>query len=133
MIKFIVVVQHGSITHVKEFVNTCSESWRSKPSQMSNGTSKKTYSCFICEKNGYPDERVYLAGKDENGKTIYISEDGVTAHQHKRKEGGTFSSSNTTTTGGTADTIISLLKNIDQKLDVLVKEQDRENNLLDSR
>lgn len=28
---------------------------------------------------------VYLAGKDESGKTVYIEEDG-TAHQHKTKQ-----------------------------------------------
>jgi hypothetical protein len=113
-------VQHGSIIHAKEFVNICSESWRLKPTQLSN--SKKTYSCFICEKNEYPDERVYLAGKDENGKTIYISEDGVSAHQHKRKESGT---SNTQPTFSNADAIISLLRDIDSKLNrlLIIEEQ----------
>lgn len=89
---------------------------------MSNGTSKKTYACFICEKNGFPDERVYLAGKDANGKTIYLEPDGVTAHQHKRKETSNTTSSQQqpTTLATTADTIISLLKEIDAKLDRLL-------------
>ena len=103
-------------------------------SSTTNGTiSKKTFECFVCQKQGFPNERVYLAGKDENGKTIYISEDGVTRHQHKFKESGYNSLPKQEQTDTTADTIISLLKNIDQKLDVLVKERDRKNNLLDSR
>ena len=83
-----------------------------------NGTSKKTYNCFVCEKNGYPDERVYLAGKDENGKTVYISEDGVARHQHKRKGGGAISSSSSKLE--TSETIIQLLKEIDSKLNRLL-------------
>lgn len=81
--------------------------------------SRKTYNCYICEKNGYPDERVHLAGKDANGRTIYLEPDGVTAHQHRRKEGST-SSAQPTITPTTAETIISLLKDIDSKLNRLL-------------
>lgn len=47
--------------------------------------SSKTFECFVCQKNGFQ-ERVYLAGKDANNKTIYIEPDGVTLHQHKTKQ-----------------------------------------------
>ena len=85
--------------------------------------SKKTFGCFVCQNQGF-NERVYLAGKDSNGRTMYLEPDGVTTHRHKFKERTINNTPTTLTT--TADTIISLLKNIDQKLDVLVKERDRE-------
>ena len=47
--------------------------------------SHKPYECFKCRDNGFPNTMVYLAGKDEQGKTVYIEEDG-TAHQHKQKQ-----------------------------------------------
>lgn len=46
--------------------------------------SKQTYECFQCKKNGFPDVRVYLDGKTEDGKTIYKNED-MTPHQHKQQ------------------------------------------------
>lgn len=48
--------------------------------------SRKTYSCFVCQKNGYDDIQVFLAGKDEQGKTVYLEPDGVTRHIHKQQE-----------------------------------------------
>ncbi|MGH9983844.1 MAG: hypothetical protein ACRD8W_07805 [Nitrososphaeraceae archaeon] len=36
-----------------------------------NGISKKTFECFVCQKQGFSNERVYLAGNDCNG--IYRS------------------------------------------------------------
>lgn len=54
--------------------------------------SKVTYECFVCKKNGFPDTRVFLDGKDENGKTIYKNED-MTAHQHKQKQNNVTSDS----------------------------------------
>jgi hypothetical protein len=63
---------------------------------------------------------------------IYLEEDGITAHQHKFKEASAFLRTEQTQSDTTADTIISLLKNIDQKLDVLLKERESENNILDN-
>jgi hypothetical protein len=47
--------------------------------------SRKPYECFRCRDNGFSGVQVYLAGKDEQGKTVYVEEDG-TAHQHKAKQ-----------------------------------------------
>jgi hypothetical protein len=46
--------------------------------------SRKPYECFRCRDNGFPNTQVYLAGKDEQGKTVYVEDDGTT-HQHKMK------------------------------------------------
>lgn len=45
--------------------------------------SRNTYECYVCKKNGFPETRVYLDGKDANGKTIYKNED-FSPHQHKQ-------------------------------------------------
>ena len=50
---------------------------------MSNVASKQTYPCFACRKAGY-EVLVYLDGKDEQGRTKYLNEDG-TKHFHKTK------------------------------------------------
>ena len=47
--------------------------------------SKQKYECFRCRDNGYPSTMVYLAGKDEQGKTIYVEEDGI-GHIHKIRQ-----------------------------------------------
>ena len=47
--------------------------------------SKQTYECFQCKKNGFPDVRVYLDGKTEDGRTIYKDEN-MAPHQHKQQE-----------------------------------------------
>jgi hypothetical protein len=47
--------------------------------------SKQTYECYVCKRNGFPDIRVFLDGKTEEGKTIYKNED-MTSHQHKTKQ-----------------------------------------------
>jgi hypothetical protein len=47
--------------------------------------SRKPYECFRCRDNGFPNTQVYLAGKDEQGKTVYVEDNG-TAHQHKIKQ-----------------------------------------------
>lgn len=44
---------------------------------------KKTYRCFVCEKNGFRNVQVVLGGKDKNMRTIYLEPDGRTPHQHK--------------------------------------------------
>jgi hypothetical protein len=43
--------------------------------------SKQTYPCFACRKAGY-EIPVYLDGKDSEGRTKYLNEDG-TKHVHK--------------------------------------------------
>jgi hypothetical protein len=43
--------------------------------------SKQTYECYTCKMNGFPETRVYLDGKDENGKTIYKNLD-MLPHRH---------------------------------------------------
>jgi hypothetical protein len=48
-------------------------------------TSKQPYPCFKFRDNGFPNIMVFLAGKDDSGKTIYVEEDG-TGHVHKTKE-----------------------------------------------
>jgi hypothetical protein len=45
--------------------------------------SKQTYECYVCKRNGFTDVRVYLDGKDENGKTVYKNED-MSPHSHKQ-------------------------------------------------
>jgi hypothetical protein len=91
---------------------------------MSNGTSntlsRRTYDCYVCEKQGFPNVWVHLAGKTADGKTIYLEADGVTAHRHKFKESGRNNSSEQAQTDTTADTIISLLREIDGKLNRLL-------------
>ena len=47
--------------------------------------SKQTFECFVCKRNGFPETRVYLDGKTEDGKTIYKNED-MSPHQHKRQQ-----------------------------------------------
>lgn len=47
--------------------------------------SKQTYECYICKRNNFPNVRVYLDGKTEDGKTIYKNED-MSPHQHKQKQ-----------------------------------------------
>jgi hypothetical protein len=44
--------------------------------------SKQTYECYVCKRNNFPDVRVYLDGKTEDGKTIYKNPD-MTSHIHK--------------------------------------------------
>jgi hypothetical protein len=42
--------------------------------------SKQTYPCFACRKAGH-EVQVFLDGKDEQGRTKYLNEDG-TKHTH---------------------------------------------------
>ena len=92
-------------------------------SSTTNGSiSKKTFECFVCQKQGFPNERVYLAGKDANGLTIYLEPDGVTAHRHKFKE----RTNPPTTLSTSADTILSKLDEISQKLDRLLAIEGQE-------
>ena len=65
---------------------------------------------------------VYLAGKDEQGKTIYIEEDGMThQHKYKGKEQGQPSMQSTTSAATTTLTTDSTaLKIINAKLDRII-------------
>ena len=47
--------------------------------------SKSTYECFVCKNNGFTGVQVYLAGKDDQGRSIRLESDGVTPHVHKTK------------------------------------------------
>jgi hypothetical protein len=47
--------------------------------------SRKSYPCFKCRDNGFDSVMVYLAGQDEQGKTIQLEEDG-TRHVHKEQQ-----------------------------------------------
>lgn len=47
--------------------------------------SRKPYECFRCRDNGFPGVQVYLAGKDNQNKTVYVEENGH-KHIHKTKE-----------------------------------------------
>ena len=90
---------------------------------MSNTTtkgtiSKQTFECFVCKKQGFTNERVYLAGKDSNGRTIYLETDGVTAHRHKFKE--RTPETKPTTLATSSDIIIQKLDEINSKLDRLL-------------
>lgn len=74
---------------------------------------------------------VYLAGKDDQGKTIYIEEDGI-AHRHKTKgehltqqqqhqqPAATNSSSTVGTTDITEGSTITTIKVINAKLDRII-------------
>jgi hypothetical protein len=42
--------------------------------------SRKTYTCFVCQKSGHG-VQVFLDGKDAEGKTKYLNED-MTRHTH---------------------------------------------------
>ena len=68
--------------------------------------SRKPYECFKCRDNGLPNTMVYLAGKDDQGKTVYIEEDG-TAHQHKIKQQRQTQPTTTVVTEPTATKILN--------------------------
>ncbi|HZD35444.1 MAG TPA: hypothetical protein VE130_09590, partial [Nitrososphaeraceae archaeon] len=87
--------------------------------------SKQTFECYVCKKQGFNNERVYLAGKDSNGRTIYLETDGVTAHRHKFKE-RTPGETQPTTLATSADTIVSKLDEINSKLDRLLAKEEAE-------
>ena len=47
--------------------------------------SRKPYECFKCRDSGFPNTFVFLAGKDDQGRTIQLEEDG-SKHIHKGKQ-----------------------------------------------
>lgn len=84
--------------------------------------SRKTYPCFACEKAGHDNVQVYLDGKDDQGRTKYLNEDG-TRHTHQ--------DSSATTTQQTQPTeqeqqpslaqIVQILQGLESKIDRLTK------------
>jgi len=99
--------------------------------------SRKPYECFKCRDNGFPNTMVFLAGKDEQGKTIYIEEDGI-GHRHKTKGGHIIkqqqqpsaATTNSSSTVGTTDITegsSTAIKIVNAKLDRII------NLLLESR
>ena len=73
--------------------------------------SRNTYECFMCKKAGFPDTRVYLDGKTEDGKTVYKNED-MSPHQHKQGNGQQQRGSTTIITQATQNDII--IKKLDE-------------------
>lgn len=45
---------------------------------------KKLFPCFVCKNNGFPDEMVILAGRDDEGNSIRKNPD-ESPHTHKTK------------------------------------------------
>lgn len=45
---------------------------------------KKLFPCFVCKNNGFPDEMIILAGRDESGASIRKNPN-ETPHTHKTK------------------------------------------------
>jgi hypothetical protein len=77
--------------------------------------SRKPYECFKCRDNGYANTMVYLAGKDESGKTVYVEEDG-TPHLHKTKHNHSISDYQ----GSVTEPITTAMKIINAKLDRII-------------
>jgi hypothetical protein len=84
--------------------------------------SKQLYPCFACRKAGY-EIPVYLDGKDEQGRTKYLNEDG-TKHVHKTR--ATASDSRSDRSSDEAeDSVKNLLVTINEKLDRLLNLAER--------
>ena len=80
--------------------------------------SRKPYEFYVCQRNGFNGVMVYLAGKDENNKTVYLEEDG-TPHLHKTNKQGSSTVVTTNSTLSTGPTTTSL-KIINAKLDRII-------------
>lgn len=85
--------------------------------------SKQTYPCFACRKAGY-EIPVYLDGKDSEGRTKYLNEDG-TKHVHKTKESNSRVFGNSQQTEQQEDPVLKLLLSINEKLDRLLNLAER--------
>lgn len=81
--------------------------------------SKQTYECFVCKRNGFPDTRVYLDGKTEDGKTVYKNED-MSPHQHKQQAKQQQQSQQGQAAASTIVTEPTSLKIINAKLDRII-------------
>lgn len=51
-------------------------------------SSKRTFECFVCKNNGFPNVMVVLAGKDDHGRPIRKDPDDESDHVHKTKLAG---------------------------------------------
>jgi hypothetical protein len=82
-------------------------------------TSKQTYPCFACRKAGF-EVQVFLDGKDEQGRTKYLNEDG-TSHFHQGSS-QTQQQEQSQPQQQSKDEIMPLLKTMNAKLDRLISE-----------
>ena len=93
--------------------------------------SRKSYPCFACQKAGYDDVMVLLDGKDEQGRTKYLNEDG-TKHTHlgsssqqpqaqpqPQQQGQVYTTIVTQTTK--EDRILNLLSDLNVKMNHAIK------------
>jgi hypothetical protein len=84
--------------------------------------SKQTYECYVCKRNGFPNVRVYLDGKTEDGRTIYKNED-MSPHAHKLKQQAQFHQEQQVSN---AD-LTELLKVLNEKMDRIIALLDSQN------
>ena len=90
--------------------------------------SRKSYPCFACQKSGYDDVMILLDGKDEQGHTKYLNEDG-TKHTHlgsssqqpqtQQQQGQASTTIVTQTTK--EDRILNLLSDLNVKMNHIIK------------
>lgn len=84
--------------------------------------SKQTYPCFACRKAGH-EIPVYLDGKDSEGRTKYLNEDG-SKHVHKTK--ATFAGNDAQKSSNSESKDYgALLAAINEKLDRLLNLAER--------
>ncbi len=84
--------------------------------------SRNTYECYVCKKNGFPETRVYLNGKTDDGKTIYKNVD-MSPHVHKPQSMQRQQQSTQQAGGGGSTTVVlesTQLKILNAKLDRIV-------------
>jgi hypothetical protein len=81
--------------------------------------SPRTYECFVCKRNGIDGIQVYLDGKDAEGRTRYLNENrSMHIHQHA----GTVGVQPMIAQQGSEEQVVSLLKMINAKLDLLINK-----------
>lgn len=84
--------------------------------------SRRTYPCFQCGKGGH-EVQVFLDGKDEQGRTKYLNEDG-TKHTHLESSSSQQQKEDTTTTISIADLALQV-KLLHQKVDRVIHYLDK--------
>jgi hypothetical protein len=88
--------------------------------------SRRSYPCFGCQKSGYEDVMVLLDGKDDQGRTKYLNEDG-TKHTHlgsssQQAQPQQQQASTTIVTQSTKeDRILNLLGDLNIKMNRVIK------------
>ena len=85
--------------------------------------SKSTYPCFACRKAGY-EIPVFLDGKDAEGRTNYLNEDG-TKHIHKTKAEAGFNQNHAQESSLDSKDYGALLVSMNEKLDRLLNLAER--------